>query len=59
MRASENKESEHMNGLGATKRFGYTFLVLSTIGLIFSALIMHDKLQLSLIHISEPTRPST
>ena len=37
-----------MSGLGATKRFGYTFLVLSTVGLIFSALIMHDKLQLAL-----------
>lgn len=37
-----------MNGLGATKRFGFTFLVLSTVGLIFSALIMHDKLQLAL-----------
>lgn len=53
-RASVNKESEHMNGLGATKRFGYTFLVLSTIGLVFSTLIMHDKLQMALDPNFEP-----
>lgn len=43
-----------MESMGATKRFSLTMLMLSTIGLFFSALIMHDKILLLLDPNFEP-----
>ena len=44
----------HRSGLGATKRFGVAMLIMATIALIFSTLIMYDKLQLVLDPNFEP-----
>lgn len=44
----------HRSGLGATKRFGVAMLIMATIALIFSTLIMYDKLQLMLDPNFEP-----